>query len=535
MAGAVGGPVEGAAVDAVGERTLADLLRERVERDPGKTWLVFEDRAGTVSEYTYAEFADRVARVAAGLRGLGVGPGDRVLVHLRNSPEFLLSWFAAAWIGAVMVPSNTANTAAEVTYLVQRARVAVAVGEAESVELFARVRAAAPVLRTVLVTRVGSAPEGTARFDDLLGSEPAGADAARAASSDVCQILFTSGTTAKPKGVMVTHANALWSGLRMSTAQGLEPTDRCLTALPLFHVNGQSVTVLAALTAGATVVLLERFEAERYLDQVRAHRATQTSVVAAVAKALLGTPARADDAAHGLRRFAYSINIADHEKEELEKRFGVALLNIYGLSEACETVTMSPLHGPQRWPSVGLPPQDRRVRVVTDDGRPAEVGERGEIQVHGVPGRTVMAGYFEDPEETARVLSADGWVRTGDLGHLDAAGYLYFADRRKNVIKTSGQNVSTTEVELLLAEHDGVAEAAVIGIPHARRGEVAKAYVVRAAGSAVGADELVAFCAERLANYKVPAEVEFLAELPRTSVGKLAKGELSARHRAGES
>ncbi|MCD2195347.1 AMP-binding protein [Actinomycetospora endophytica] len=515
-------------VDAVGERTLTDLLAEQCARDPARTWLVFEDREGTVSEWSYGQFADDVARVAGGLRGLGVARGDRVLLHLRNCPEFLLTWFAAASIGAVMVPSNVANTAGEVAYLVERAGVAVAVVDPATVDVVA----GAPGLTTLFVSGRGPAPGGTRPFSDLLEAAPAVRDP-QVTSSDLHQILFTSGTTSKPKGVMVTHANALWSGIRMGLGMGLEPTDRCLTALPLFHVNAQSVTVLAALTAGASVVLLEAFEAARYLDQIRCHGATATSFVAAQSKALLAQPARDDDRDHGIRRTGHAINVTDAEKAEFEDRFGVAFINIYGLSEAAETVAMSPLHGPQRWPAVGLPALDRQVRLLTPEGEDAEVGEIGEILVHGVPGRTVMAGYFDDPEETARTL-VDGWVHTGDLGRFDEHGYLYFVDRTKNIIKVAGQNVSTTEVEEAIAIHPAVVEAAVIAVPHPTRGEMGKAFVVLEPGAALDADAVVAHCAEHLARYKIPGEVEFLAALPRTSVGKLAKGELTAREKTRE-
>jgi crotonobetaine/carnitine-CoA ligase len=508
-------------IDLVGNRTMPDLLHERAGRDPAKTWLVFESRDGTVTETSYGEFADQVDRAAAGLRSLGVGRGDRVLVHLPNCPEFLIAWFATASLGAAMVPSNVANTAAEIAFIAARSKAAVAVTEPAAVPDM-------PEAATVVVARTSEPPPGTRAFAELLAEPRPAAPAGSPGSADVAQILFTSGTTAKPKGVLVTHANALHSGERMCRGQGLEPADRCLTALPLFHVNGQSVTVLSALTAGATVVLLEEFRAERYVEALHRHRATHTSVVAAQVKALLAQPPSEAEHTHALRRVGYSINVTDAEKDEFCKRFAVELINIYGSSEATETVAMSPLHGPARWPALGLPAMDREVRILGEDGTDAEPGTAGEILVHGTPGRTIMAGYLDDPEATAAAIE-DGWLHTGDLGYLDADGYLYYVERTKNMIKTSAQNVSATEVEEVLGEHLDVVEAAVIGVPHDRRGEAVKAFVVLEGGATTSAEDLVEHCSAHLARYKLPAEVEFLTELPRTSVVKLAKGELRAR------
>jgi crotonobetaine/carnitine-CoA ligase len=521
-------------IDLVGNRTMPDLLRERAERAPDKTWLVFEDRDGQLNETSYREFARQVQHAAAGLRSLGVGHGDRILVHLHNRPEFLITWFAAASIGAALVPSNIANTAAEIAFIVARTKAAVAITEPAAAGVLTSVRETEPALASILVTGTAEPPAGTRAFAELLVEPPPAATAAGAvpapapSSEDVAQILFTSGTTAQPKGVLVTHANALWSGERMCRGQGLEPTDRCLTALPLFHVNGQSVTVLSALTAGATVILLEEFRAEGYVEALHRHRATHTSVVAAQLKALLAQPPSEAEHTHALRRVGYAINVTEPEKDEFCSRFGVELINIYGSSEATETVAMSPLHGPARWPALGLPAMDRRVTVVGHDGRETEPGTVGEILVHGTPGRTIMAGYLDDPEATAEVL-VDGWLHTGDIGYLDADGYLYYVDRTKNVIKTAAQNVSATEVEEVLAGHPSVTEAAVIGVPHDRRGEAVKAFVVLEAGATVSAEEIVEHCSARLARYKRPGEVEFLDALPRTSIGKLAKGELRAR------
>lgn len=517
-------------IDMVGSRSLTDLWREQVEARPDKQWLVFEDADGKVVDYTYRQFDAAVAETAAGFSAVGVGRGDAVVLHLRNCPEYVMCWLALASLGAVMVPSNVANTATELRQIVDRSHAAVVVtGETLADVTTAALAGLTSDVPTVVV---GGATSGTGivGFDAFVTGQQPPPVSPGPASEDMLEILFTSGTTAAPKGVVTTHANALWAGEVGARGLGLDEHDRCLTALPLFHVNGQAVTVLAALTVGATVVLLEEFTPATYLEQVRRHGATQTSLVAQQALALLREPPSPHDRDHALRRVVFAINISDEAKDSFETRFGVRLTNIYGMSEAMAIVSMTPLDRPQRWPSIGMPALSRTLRIVDDDGGECAPGEIGEIQVHGVPGRTVFREYFEDPDATAAAL-VDGWIRTGDAGYLDESGYLFFYERLKDVIKCSGQNVAASEVEAVLDQHPGVRESAVIGIPSERRGETVMAFVVLAEGATVGTEDLLAHCQERLSRYKVPEFFELCDSLPRTSVGKLAKRELRDRVR----
>lgn len=509
-------------LDLIGHRGLRDLLDERVERHPDKTWLVFEDADGTVTRWTYRQFADRVDALAAGLAELGVGAGDRCTVYLPNCPEVLEVWFAAATIGAVFVPSNIGNTAPELRHVVSFSDSVLVIthpgGLATVTDAIAE---DCPQVRAVVVT--GPAPGAV----DIADVRRPGAVPPRPAlgPDDVLQMLFTSGTTARPKGVLLTHGNALHSGERESRAMLLDTGDRCLTALPVFHVNAQSLTVLSALTVGATVILLARYGAGRFWDQVRAHRATQVSIVAMMARTLLAQPPRDTDRDHDLRRVWYALNITTEERDAFQDRFGVEFVNAYGLSETQTLVTAAPVFGAKRWPSIGLPLPDRLVRLVDTDGNDVPRGEVGEIVVHGRPGRTLMLGYHNDPAATAATLSPDGWLRTGDNAYADEHGYLYFFDRRKDMIKRAGENVSTVEVESVLAEHPQIAEAAVVGVPDPIRDEAVKAVVVPA-DDTLTATAVQEFCAARLAGFKVPTIVEFRAELPKTSIGKIEKKQL---------
>jgi crotonobetaine/carnitine-CoA ligase len=507
-------------VDLIGNRTLPGLLDEQAQLRPGKVALVFEDRHGAVSAHTYAELAEASRRVAGGLAALGIGRGDAVVAHLPNCAEFVIALFAAARLGAVVVPSNTANAVREMTHVVGWSDARHAITTAEHLGLFDAVAAAG--LPAALVVVGEGARQADTAFADLLAA-PALAGGPALDPEDPFEIVFTSGTTALPKGVVLTQANWLWSGERSSRTLLLDEHDRLLTALPLFHVNAQSITLMNALTLGATAILVEQFSAGRFIDQVRAHEATHISIVAMLLRTLLAQPARPADRDHRLRRVSYAINVSDAEKDAFEQRFGVELINGYGLSEAMTEVTVCPVNGPKRWPSIGRPVLDREIRLLDAAGAEVAAGEVGEITVRGVPGRTILKCYHRDPEATARAV-VDGWLHTGDNGWFDEAGYLHFFDRAKDVIKRAGENISATEVEAVLMEHPEVELAAVIGVPDPVRDEAVMAFVVGTAGE----DELVRHCRERLAAFKVPTAFAFRDALPMTSIGKIEKKELRA-------
>jgi crotonobetaine/carnitine-CoA ligase len=511
-------------MDIVGDRTLRDLLDEQVERHPDKTFIVVEDKDGNVTETTYAQMQARVDRVAAGLAELGVQQGDRVTVHLANSREILDVWFALATLGAVMVPSNVANTVSELEYVLSYSGSVAVVTQPSLFETAAAAAEAVPEVRHRILARATEARAGTVLLEDVAAST-AETPRAEVHSEDVAQMLFTSGTTARPKGVLLTHANALHGGERESRALLLDENDRCMTSLPLFHVNAQCITVLSAMTVGGTCIVLEEFRATKYWDQLRQHRATQTSLVAMQVRTLLAQPERDTDRDHALRRTFYALNISDEEKDTFQERYGVELINAYGLSEAMTLVTLAPVFGPKHWPSIGKPLMGRTVRLVDPDGNDVPVGSVGEIIVEGVPGRTLMKGYYNNPEATERALR-DGWLWTGDNAYADKEGYLFWFDRRSDMIKRAGENISTLEVEFALSEHPAIAEVAVIGVPDPLRDEAVKAVIVLKPGETLTAADVKEFCEGRLAKFKIPTVVDIRDHLPKTSIGKISKGEL---------
>ena len=467
-----------------------------------------------------------MARCARGLADLGVTQGDCAVVHLANSPEFMIAWFALARLGAVLIPSNVANTASELQHILTLTESVLVITEPRYLETVTAGIAAAGAADPVLVIARGREP-GRPTFDELLaatGEAPSPA----VSSDDLCELIFTSGTTSKPKGVMLTHANCVRAGLHAVHCLWLDEGERCLTALPLFHVNAQAMSALAALTVAGTLVLIEEFRASRFWGQVRAHHATQTCLVAMQLRTVLAQPPSPGDAEHHLRRVFYAINVTTEEKEAFERRFGVTLINGYGLSEAMTLLTCAPVVGARRWPSVGLPATGRRLLLVDETGREVSAGGVGEVVAEGVPGRDFMLGYYRDEAATASALR-DGRLHTGDNLYADDEGFLFFFDRKKDMIKRAGENVSALEVEAVLIEHPQIAEACVLGVADPVRDEAVAAVIVPVTPGVLTADEVTAYCRTRLSKFKVPSVVEFVSELPKTSIGKVRKDALRRR------
>jgi crotonobetaine/carnitine-CoA ligase len=508
-------------LDPMGERTLNHLLAERVAERPDQVFLTYEDKDGGISDLSYRQFQERVDRVAAGLDRLAVRQKDFVVVHLTNSPEFLLSWFAFARLGVTLVPSNTANTARELEYIIGFSGARVVITEPAFLDTVEAGIEAAGVEAQVIVAR-GRA-EGLVAFDDLAATGAAPPSPV-VSSLDLAELIFTSGTTRKPKAVMLTHAHCLRAGLDSVHCLWLDEGERCLTALPMFHVNAQAMSLLGTLTVGGTLIMLEEFRATKFWTQVRAHGATQTCLVAMQLRTILAQPPAPDEQDHVVRRLFFAINVTDQEKDAFEARFGVSLINGYGLSEAMTLLTCSPIVGPRRWPSIGLASPGRRLLLVDDHGVEVPTGEVGEIVVEGTPGRDLLLGYYRDEEATAAALKGNR-LHTGDNAYADAEGYLYFFDRKKDMIKRAGENVSAIEVEWAIIDHPGVVEASVVGIPDPIRDEAVAAVVVREDAELTG-DDVIEWCRRRLSKFKVPTVVTFVDELPKTSIGKVRKDEV---------
>lgn len=508
-------------MDIIGERTLADLLEERAALCGTREFLVHDPLEGEVSALGFTDMRDAADRIGAGLQRAGMGKGDRVFLFLRNTADYVPTWLGIMCAGGVAVPGNIYLTAPEVAFLLADSQPAIVVTEARFLPLVREAMVSLQRKPLILLTGEPDAEASGIQLLDALAAPGGAPDRQGLRSMDLAEILYTSGTSSRPKGVMHTHANLLWCGL---SAEGMDASDRFFNNKPLFHANCQS-TVLTCLSAGATAIIGERYSATRYMAQLRRHRATICSLSGMLCRTLLNQPPTDDDTAHEVKLGRYAINISEGEIQAFVKRFRIPLKNGYGMSEAMLAVTSEIRGAASTYPSIGRAAIGREVFIVDDENRELPEGQVGEIVVRGRPGRDLMLGYYNN-EAATREAFAGGWFHTGDLGSMDARGNFYFFGRKKEVIKRSGENISAAEVEEVLAAHPAVRDVAVIGIPDPVRDQAVKAFVVLR--EQAGPEELRDFCRTRLAYFKVPEHFAFVDALPRNASGKILKRELEA-------
>ncbi len=492
---------------------LAGVLAHHADRFPDRPCLVWGDEV-----ISYAELDRRAARTAAGLRKLGVGRGDVVAVVLYNCPEFVETMFAVSWIGAVFMPVNWRLAGEEVAYIAGHAGARLVVSEPELAPLAEAARARLP---GVPVVGVGGGPGDWTPFEALrsAGDPPPVEDVA---GDDVHRLMYTSGTTARPKGVMITYANLYWKNVAHVIEFGITGRDRGLACGPLYHVGALDLTSTTVLYAGGTVEVHRKFDAERVLDALERRGISNVWLAPAMVNQLLAHPSLE-------RRDLSAVRLIIDGGEKMPLPLIERLLHAfpnawfadaYGLTETVSGDTFL-----DRWKTVekigsaGKPCLHLEVAIWDDADRPVPPGTLGEIVLRGPK---VFKGYWRDPGATAAAFRG-GWFHTGDVGYLDRDGFLYIVDRKKDMIVSGGENIASPEVERVLYEHPAVLEAAVVGRPDPRWGEVPVAFVVRRPGAAATAEEIRDFCLARLARFKVPRAVHFIEALPRNPSGKVLK------------
>jgi len=473
---------------------------------------------------SYAELNESVRKAAVGLHRLGVRPGDRVLLYLPNSIEFVQLAYAAFTVGATVVPVNTRLSANEVEHIAHDCSPAVAVFHAGGRDtLRAGLRQAGDCVAVVL----GGATGTETAYEQLVSGPPEPLSEVPLDAED-CIILYTSGTTGHPKGAVLTHANMVFQNVYMHALEwGIGAEDRFLVVTPLAH-RGGIARLYNALGLGGTLVVMEKFDPVAAMELIERERVTVAGLVPTILRMMLpdicSSPARLSS----LRRIVVSTEAFPVPlKREIARLLPDAMLvSLFGMTEASVTF-LSHAEQFSHPASVGRPFPGIEVRIVDDAGQNLPQGEVGEIWVRsGIPGRCgVMKGYFNRPLETAAALT-DGWFHTGDLGRLDADSYLYVVDRKKDMVLSGGYNIYSKEVEHALDSHPDVAESAVIGVPDEIFGEAVAAFVVVRAGTHPTAQQLIQYCRTELAGYKKPKHVFFVDSLPKTSVGKVLKTEL---------
>ena len=492
-------------------QNLAGSLRANAMARPDEPALRYGRRRMSFSELERS--CERVARL---LRERGVGPGDRVGVMLPNVPEFAIAYYGALMAGAVVVPMNV---------LLKRREVSFVLGDCGAKLLLAWHEFAEPAGQGAAdagADAVVVEPEAFSTLLDELGP-PAGI--VERSGQDTAVILYTSGTTGKPKGAQLTHANIARNvRVCVETLFHIRPGDVILGALPLFHGFGQVCGLNCAAATGASLALVPRFDAGAVLDTIERERVTVFQGVPTMYSALLGHPRRDRFDVSSLRVCASGGAALPVEVlHAFEREFGCVVLEGYGLSETSPVASFNHPDGRRQPGSVGTAVEGVEMRVVDDLRRPVGAGEVGEIAIRG---HNVMKGYWNQPEATAAAIDADGWFYSGDLGRVDAEGRYYVVDRMKDMIIRGGYNVYPREIEEVLYEHACVHEAAVVGIPHAELGEEVGAAIALKPAAEATTEELREFVRERVAAYKYPRHVWLLDELPKGPTGKILKRQI---------
>jgi carnitine-CoA ligase len=506
-------------------RDIPWLLNLWVEQTPDNPFLIWAPFEGEDRTWSYAEFGRDVNAVAAALHNRGVVAGERVLLHLDNSPEFMISWFACAQVGAVAVSTNTRSVARDMTYFADHAGVVAAITQPGFAEL---VKESAPDIRFLVITDNNAGdkaktPDSVPHipFAELLGDK--GACPVRATDPHAnLGIQFTSGTTSRPKAVLWTHANTIWGAQMNASHMRLSGADITLAFLPLFHTNAQSYSMLGSLWVGGTIVVQPRFSASRFWPTARKHKCTWTSLIPFCVKALLSQDPPPD---HSFRFWNPAIRMPD-----VETTYGIPTFGWWGMTETITHGIVGDIDHPGGPLSIGRVSPGYDIEIRDSDGNYIKPGERGLLYVRGVRGVSLFKEYFRNDEANKNAFDEDGWFETGDFIIMGENGDLYFGDREKDMLKVGAENVAASEIELVILETGWVKECAVVAQKHFMLDEVPVVFVIPHADAPEDLGEkIIEACRKNLADFKVVRDVFIVDDMPRSTLEKIAKNELRKR------
>ncbi len=490
---------------------LANWFLQRSLRTPERVALRFEGES-----WTYGQMQRCIENCAARLRALGVAEGGRVAFLGLNQPMFLFSMFATLRLGAIFVPLNFRLTGPELAFMINDSGAAVLIVDAQLRPAIAPVENELTSIKALLAAE-----------DETLWRDSASPAAAHVPSreDDIAMIMYTSGTTGRPKGAMLTHGNFWWNNANTMHVLDIVQNDVTLTAAPIFHIGGLNVTTLVTLQKGGLVVLHRSFDPGKALADIAAHRVTTMFGVPAMFQFMALHPSFEQTDLASVRVLVVGGAPCPVPVLKAYLARGVPMQQGYGLTETAPMVSfLGPEYALGKAGSSGKPPLFTEVKLVDGDGRPVVApGIQGEVLVRGP---NVTPGYWHLPEATRAAIDDDGWFRTGDAAYLDDEGFLFISDRVKDMIISGGENVYPAEVESGLMRHPAIAEVAVIGAPDDKWGEAIVAIVVLKTGHSVTLDELRSFAGEFLARYKLPSRLETIAALPRNATGKILKYQL---------
>jgi crotonobetaine/carnitine-CoA ligase len=483
------------------------LLAQRVTATPAAPFLTWHPFEGPQRTWTYGELARETRSIAAGLAGRGVRAGDRVIIHMENCPEFVIAWFACAALGAVAVTTNARSAPDEMQYYASDSD---AVGALTQAKFSALVEESAPQLKWLVTVedRAWAALHGDP--DTVANRVP---DPGAPMS-----VQYTSGTTSRPKGVVWTHANALWAARVNAAHEHLQADDCHLITMPLFHANAFAYSLLPTIWVGGRAVLLPKWSTSRFWPVSIEHGCTWSSLMGLSARAVLNLDAPAK---HPYRCFGSAAIFP-----QWEQQLGVRTVSWWGMTETVSHGIVSDPWEPGRPLAIGRPAPEYGIRVLDPEGALVGPEEIGALQIRGIRGLSMFAEYLNKPEATEESFDQDGWFRTGDLITVHADGWLTFADRAKDMLRVGGENVAASEIERVIAEVPGVVEVAVVAQPDAKLDEVPVAFVVAAGNGNDLAARVASACSARLADFKVPRQVSVVRALPRSTISKVNKAVL---------
>lgn len=503
---------------------LSKILEKATSKNPNKPYLFFEEK-----EISYNTFNKNVNKVANGFSELGVRKGDRVCIMVSNCPEFLYTWFGLSKIGGIIVPINVAFKEKETEYIVSHSESMAIVAEDNYIPIIEAVRAKTPKLSQLIHLGEEEYPAWTS-FQALQQLPDELKKKVELTGEDISTIMYTSGTTGPPKGVMIPHKSYIYCGEGFTKWLDIRENDRLFTCLPLHHANAQYYSTMGSLVAGASLILVDRFSASRFWDKIRNHGATIFNFIGAMLLILIKQPESEKDK-DNLVRVAYgNPALKKPIQDYIEKRYGIKIICGYALTE-CPFGTIQPLYGIKKEGSMGLPRQHpsfkNEVKIFDDDDNELPPGSVGELVLRNP---AIMEGYFKELEITKKTLRG-GWLHTGDNAYQDKDGYFYFVDRKKDIIRRRGENISSIEVENVINAHPKVLESAVIGIPSEFSEEEIKAYIVLKSGEIINPADMFNWCKERLAHFKIPRYIELMDFLPKTSTHRVEKYKLRSERR----
>ncbi|MDR6998328.1 long-chain-fatty-acid--CoA ligase [Neobacillus niacini] len=493
---------------------LDENLKRSVKNFPDSIAYIYKDKS-----VTYQEFSQLVDRVAAGLSAHGVGKGDGVALILGNSPEFIISYYGILRLGAFIVPINPLFTQGEIGYILENSQAKAVIAHVSVEPKLTEVRKQLENLKLVIYTET---EDQDWTWKHLTKASIHFYESPSINQEDLAVILYTSGTTGKPKGVMLSHRNLASNADSISKLLELQNIDRVVAVLPMFHVFCMTICLNAPIACGATILIQPRFSPAEVVRTISDRKATVFAGVPTMYSFIYQLPEVTAGEFSSIRVcISGGASIPIELLQKFQNKFNVSILEGYGLSETAPLVAINPLKGTRKPGSIGVNIPGVRSKVVNEEGIELPRGAVGELVVQGP---NVMKGYLRMPEATSAAIM-DGWFSTGDLATMDEEGYLYIVDRKKDIIIVGGYNVYPREVEEILYQHPSVVEAAVIGVPDGEYGEIVKAYVV-VKDEKITLNDIIHFCEDKLVKYKLPSQVEFLEELPKNSTGKILRREL---------